>query len=200
MPASCSAVPGQPLRRQKGARRVFRAGLVADRAGLRRARPSGGMGLAAEGIRAHHRLPDQRIRGELLPRRCGTATQPAASSTRAMPTAEHPRRSRRCWPQTEIAKAWIAQVECRRGGGRAEARAALVRLQQHYLRIRSRAAGTTSSTARAARSVEPSRRRRSIMCSAPSPKPRRYWRDSFLLLTRRWEESVVSATAALFFS
>jgi mannose/cellobiose epimerase-like protein (N-acyl-D-glucosamine 2-epimerase family) len=41
--------------------------------------------------------------------------------------------SKRCWPQTEIAKAWIAQVESGVAGAADEARAALVRLQQHYL-------------------------------------------------------------------
>jgi mannose/cellobiose epimerase-like protein (N-acyl-D-glucosamine 2-epimerase family) len=41
--------------------------------------------------------------------------------------------TRRCWPQTEIAKAWIAQAEAGEAGAADEARAALVRLQQHYL-------------------------------------------------------------------
>ena len=41
--------------------------------------------------------------------------------------------SRRCWPQTEIAKAWIAQAEGGEAGAADEARAALVRLQVHYL-------------------------------------------------------------------
>lgn len=41
--------------------------------------------------------------------------------------------SRRCWPQTEIAKAWIAQAEAGEAGAADEARAALVRLQTHYL-------------------------------------------------------------------
>jgi mannose/cellobiose epimerase-like protein (N-acyl-D-glucosamine 2-epimerase family) len=41
--------------------------------------------------------------------------------------------SRRCWPQTEIAKAWIAQAEAGEAGAANEARAALARLQTHYL-------------------------------------------------------------------
>jgi mannose-6-phosphate isomerase len=43
------------------------------------------------------------------------------------------RHSRRCWPQTEIAKAWIAQAEAGEAGAADEARAALSRLQRHYL-------------------------------------------------------------------
>jgi mannose/cellobiose epimerase-like protein (N-acyl-D-glucosamine 2-epimerase family) len=42
--------------------------------------------------------------------------------------------SRRLWPQTEIAKAWIAQAEAGEAGAAAEARAALARLERHYLR------------------------------------------------------------------
>jgi mannose-6-phosphate isomerase len=41
--------------------------------------------------------------------------------------------SRRCWPQTEIAKAWIAQAEAGEAGAADEARAALVRLDKYYL-------------------------------------------------------------------
>lgn len=43
------------------------------------------------------------------------------------------RASRRLWPQTEIAKAWIAQAESGEAGADVEARAALSRLDQHYL-------------------------------------------------------------------
>jgi len=43
------------------------------------------------------------------------------------------RHSRRLWPQTEIAKAWIAQAEGGEGGAADEARAALARLERHYL-------------------------------------------------------------------
>jgi mannose/cellobiose epimerase-like protein (N-acyl-D-glucosamine 2-epimerase family) len=44
------------------------------------------------------------------------------------------RHTRRLWPQTEIAKAWIAQAESGEAGAADEARAALVRLERHYLR------------------------------------------------------------------
>jgi mannose-6-phosphate isomerase len=43
------------------------------------------------------------------------------------------RHSRRCWPQTEIAKAWIAQAAAGEAGADAEARAALLRLDHYYL-------------------------------------------------------------------
>jgi mannose-6-phosphate isomerase len=41
--------------------------------------------------------------------------------------------SRRCWPQTELAKAWIAQAEGGEAGAEDEARAALTLLKTHYL-------------------------------------------------------------------
>jgi mannose/cellobiose epimerase-like protein (N-acyl-D-glucosamine 2-epimerase family) len=41
--------------------------------------------------------------------------------------------TRRCWPQTEIAKAWIAQAEAGESGAADEARGALTRLHRHYL-------------------------------------------------------------------
>ncbi|MGV7214049.1 AGE family epimerase/isomerase [Bradyrhizobium sp. UFLA05-112] len=43
------------------------------------------------------------------------------------------RHSRRLWPQTEIAKAWIAQAESGEVGAADKARTALVRLERHYL-------------------------------------------------------------------
>ncbi|TPQ35503.1 mannose-6-phosphate isomerase [Bradyrhizobium guangdongense] len=43
------------------------------------------------------------------------------------------RATRRLWPQTEMAKAWIAQAEGGEAGAADEARAALVRLERHYL-------------------------------------------------------------------
>jgi mannose-6-phosphate isomerase len=43
------------------------------------------------------------------------------------------RDSRRLWPQTEIAKAWIAGAEAGEAGAAEEARAALVRLERHHL-------------------------------------------------------------------
>jgi mannose/cellobiose epimerase-like protein (N-acyl-D-glucosamine 2-epimerase family) len=42
--------------------------------------------------------------------------------------------TRRLWPQTEIAKAWIAQAEAGEAGAADEALKALDRLYQHYLR------------------------------------------------------------------
>jgi mannose/cellobiose epimerase-like protein (N-acyl-D-glucosamine 2-epimerase family) len=42
--------------------------------------------------------------------------------------------TRRCWPQTEIAKAWIAQAEAGEPGAANEAKAALERLHRYYLR------------------------------------------------------------------
>jgi mannose-6-phosphate isomerase len=42
--------------------------------------------------------------------------------------------TRRCWPQTEITKAWIAQAEVGEQGAADEAREALARLYRHYLR------------------------------------------------------------------
>jgi mannose/cellobiose epimerase-like protein (N-acyl-D-glucosamine 2-epimerase family) len=42
--------------------------------------------------------------------------------------------TRRCWPQTEIAKAWIAQAEAGQPGAVQEALEALARLKRHYLR------------------------------------------------------------------
>ena len=43
------------------------------------------------------------------------------------------RSTRRLWPQTEIAKAWIAQAESGEAGAADEARMALARLERHYL-------------------------------------------------------------------
>jgi mannose/cellobiose epimerase-like protein (N-acyl-D-glucosamine 2-epimerase family) len=42
--------------------------------------------------------------------------------------------TRRCWPQTEIAKAWIAQAEAGEPSAADEARKALVRMDRYYLR------------------------------------------------------------------
>jgi mannose/cellobiose epimerase-like protein (N-acyl-D-glucosamine 2-epimerase family) len=42
--------------------------------------------------------------------------------------------TRRLWPQTEIAKAWIAQAESGEEGAADKARTALARLERHYLR------------------------------------------------------------------
>jgi mannose/cellobiose epimerase-like protein (N-acyl-D-glucosamine 2-epimerase family) len=42
--------------------------------------------------------------------------------------------TRRCWPQTEIAKAWIAQAEAGEPGAEDEAKSTLVRMYRYYLR------------------------------------------------------------------
>lgn len=42
--------------------------------------------------------------------------------------------SGRCWPQTEMAKAWLTQVESGETGADDEARSALARLDRYYLR------------------------------------------------------------------
>jgi mannose-6-phosphate isomerase len=44
------------------------------------------------------------------------------------------RPTRRLWPQTEMAKAWLAQAEAGEAGAAGEARSALARLDRHYLR------------------------------------------------------------------
>ena len=79
------------------------------------------------------------------------------------------RHSRRLWPQTEMAKAWIAQAEAGEAGAADEARAALGAARAALSSaIPWRAAGTTNSIATAIRWSRRSRRRRSIMllCAA----------------------------------
>jgi mannose/cellobiose epimerase-like protein (N-acyl-D-glucosamine 2-epimerase family) len=44
------------------------------------------------------------------------------------------RHTRRLWPQTEMAKAWIAQAEAGEAGAADEARVALARFERYYLR------------------------------------------------------------------
>jgi len=77
--------------------------------------------------------PTMRHRGELLASalRFRDATGCLVDEGDAMGNIH--KTSRRCWPQTEIAKAWIAQAEAGDVGAADEARAALVRLQTHYL-------------------------------------------------------------------
>jgi mannose-6-phosphate isomerase len=48
-------------------------------------------------------------------------------------TGKITRATRRLWPQTEIAKAFIAQAEVSEPGAEEQAKLALVRLEQHYL-------------------------------------------------------------------
>jgi mannose-6-phosphate isomerase len=44
------------------------------------------------------------------------------------------RNTRRVWPQSETAKAWLAQAEAGEPGAADKARAALARFERHYLR------------------------------------------------------------------
>lgn len=79
--------------------------------------------------------PTGRPRGELL----ATAVRYQDASTGCLvdvgDTAGNVKRdTRRLWPQTEIAKAWIAQAESGEEGAADAARAALARLERHYLR------------------------------------------------------------------
>ena len=50
------------------------------------------------------------------------------------PSGHITRTTRRLWPQTEIAKAWLAQSETSEPGARDQAEQALVRLYRYYLR------------------------------------------------------------------
>jgi mannose-6-phosphate isomerase len=78
--------------------------------------------------------PTARPRGELL----ATTLRYQDAATGCLvdegDTAGNIRRNtRRLWPQTELAKAWIAQAESGEEGAADKARAALARLQRHYL-------------------------------------------------------------------
>ena len=78
--------------------------------------------------------PTGRFRGELLAsalRYRDEATGCFVDEGRADGSIR--RHTRRLWPQTEIAKAWIAQAEAGEAGAAEEARAALARLERHYL-------------------------------------------------------------------
>jgi len=79
--------------------------------------------------------PTGRPRGELL----ATALRYRDAATGCLIDAGDvagniTRHTRRLWPQTEIAKAWIAQAESGEEGAADKARAALARLERHYLR------------------------------------------------------------------
>jgi mannose/cellobiose epimerase-like protein (N-acyl-D-glucosamine 2-epimerase family) len=78
--------------------------------------------------------PTGRFRGELL----ASALRYRDAATGCLidegDTAGNVKRhTRRLWPQTELAKAWIAQAEAGDAGAADEARGALVRLERHYL-------------------------------------------------------------------
>jgi mannose/cellobiose epimerase-like protein (N-acyl-D-glucosamine 2-epimerase family) len=79
--------------------------------------------------------PTARPRGELLT----TALRYQEAATGCLIDAGDvagnvTRDTRRLWPQTEIAKAWIAQAESGEEGAADKARGALARLERHYLR------------------------------------------------------------------
>ena len=92
------------------------------------------MGLAAAGIRADYRLSH----GALPHRIAGVGVALCDEDTGCLvdegdADGKIRRSSRRLWPQTELAKAWIAQAEAGQAGAADEARAALARLERHYL-------------------------------------------------------------------
>lgn len=78
--------------------------------------------------------PTGRFRGELL----ASALRYRDEATGCLvdegdATGNIRRHTRRLWPQSEIAKAWIGQAEAGEAGAADEARAALLRLERHYL-------------------------------------------------------------------
>jgi mannose-6-phosphate isomerase len=77
--------------------------------------------------------PTGRYRGELLKSALRYRDEAGCLVDEGDANGNIKRRSRRCWPQTEIAKAWMAQAESGEAGAADEARAALSRLERHYL-------------------------------------------------------------------
>lgn len=78
--------------------------------------------------------PTGRFRGELLASALRYRDEATGCLVDEGDTAGNVKRStRRLWPQTEMAKAWIAQAEAGEAGAADEARMALVRLERHYL-------------------------------------------------------------------
>jgi mannose-6-phosphate isomerase len=77
--------------------------------------------------------PTGRYRGELLNSALRYRDESGCLVDEGDASGNIRRRSRRCWPQTEIAKAWIAQAEAGEAGAPHEAREALARLDRHYL-------------------------------------------------------------------
>ncbi|SHM81106.1 AGE family epimerase/isomerase [Bradyrhizobium lablabi] len=79
--------------------------------------------------------PTGRFRGELLASALRYRDEATGCLVDEGDTAGNVKRyTRRLWPQTEMAKAWIAQAESGEAGAADEARAALARLERHYLR------------------------------------------------------------------
>ena len=79
------------------------------------------------------RCPTARFRGELLASALRYRDAAGCLIDEGSPGGQIRRSSRRLWPQTELAKAWIAQAESGEVGAADEARAALARIEQHYL-------------------------------------------------------------------
>jgi mannose/cellobiose epimerase-like protein (N-acyl-D-glucosamine 2-epimerase family) len=77
--------------------------------------------------------PTGRFRSELLASALRYRDAAGCLVDEGNAAGEIKRHSRRCWPQTEIAKAWIAQAESGEVGAADEARAALSRLERYYL-------------------------------------------------------------------
>jgi mannose/cellobiose epimerase-like protein (N-acyl-D-glucosamine 2-epimerase family) len=78
--------------------------------------------------------PTGRFRGELLASALRYRDEATGCLVDEGDTAGNIKRdTRRLWPQTEIAKAWIAQAESGEAGAADEALMALVRLERHYL-------------------------------------------------------------------
>lgn len=78
--------------------------------------------------------PTGRFRGELLASALRYRDEATGCLVDEGDTAGNVKRStRRLWPQTEMAKAWIAQAEAGEAGAADEARMALARLERHYL-------------------------------------------------------------------
>ncbi|SDN35933.1 AGE family epimerase/isomerase [Afipia sp. GAS231] len=78
--------------------------------------------------------PTARFRGELLASALRYRDEATGCLVDEGDTAGNVKRhTRRLWPQTEIAKAWIAQAEAGEAGAADEALMALVRLERHYL-------------------------------------------------------------------
>jgi len=78
--------------------------------------------------------PTGRFRGELLASALRYRDEATGCLVDEGDTAGNVKRhTRRLWPQTEIAKAWIAQAESGEAGAADEALMALVRLERHYL-------------------------------------------------------------------
>ena len=79
------------------------------------------------------RCPTARFRGELLASALRYRDAAGCLIDEGSPGGQIRRSSRRLWPQTELAKAWIAQAGSGEVGAADEARAALARIEQHYL-------------------------------------------------------------------